>query len=291
MTTATIVPARSRPAPDAAGASGQRHIPVHTLRGERRFWADRLLTVFKGKKLDGIEWSMKFSAAGLAGNRFLLGISRENWGELDFPALARELAIAPSLSARVQQDMERANALFFAYEPDEEGRDTYRIYLGSLPAPQALREHGVLPLGCGYKWYPALSQAAAVTAYRVRHLDSREAYAGYFQPCLERLSQPVLRQVAHHIVTRAGEVADPRQFMLLEAGETGTRRDSFGVTFHGAHLPLREWISDLLRLAGSLALPEGEVLGCLVPDEPRTVSSLAAGIGRDGHEFLTIYYD
>ena len=73
--------------------------------------------------------------------------------------------------------------------------------------------------------------------------------------------------------------------------EADTRRDSFTVTFRGAHLPLRDFIPDLLRLAGSLALPESEVLALLVPDEPRSLYSLAAGTARDGHEFLTVYYD
>ena len=78
--------------------------------------------------------------------------------------------------------------------------------------------------------------------------------------------------------------------MFLEVDEADTRRDSFTVTFRGAHLPLRDFIPDLLRLAGSLALPESEVLALLVPTS-RAASTAWRPARRDGHEFLTVYYD
>lgn len=281
MATATLTPAVNPPL----------HIPMHTLRGERRYWADRLLSLFQGKAIDGVEWSMKFSAAGLVGNRFLLGMQREHWRQLDLSRLSQDLAIPQELWLQVQQDMDQARAMFFAYEPDLDGADTYRIYLEFMPAPEALRQYGVLPLGCGYKWYPATAKAAAVTAYRMRYLENQQAFATHMQPFLSALEHPVIKDVAIRVIDRAIELGDPSQFMLLEVDEVATRRDSFTVTFRGLELPLRDFIPDLLRLAGSLALPESEVLGFLVPDEPRSLYSLAAGTARDGHEFLTVYYD
>ena len=139
---------------------------------------------------------MKFSAAGLVGNRFLLGVRREHWRQLDFSTLSRQLAIPQSLWLRVMQDMEQARAMFFAYEPDIGDGGTYRIYLEFMPAPEALRQQGVLPLGCGYKWHPEDESVAAVTAYRMRHLDSRAAFDGHLQAYLERLALPVLRGTA-----------------------------------------------------------------------------------------------
>ncbi|QKH37340.1 hypothetical protein FOC84_21345 [Achromobacter pestifer] len=289
MLTATLTPAIG-PAPSQAGAEPEIHIPLHTLRGEQRIWADRLLAVFKDRRIDGVEWSMKFSAAGLVGNRFMLGIQRENWRQLDLATLSRALAMPQSLWMRVAQDMEHARAMFFAYEPDG-AAGTYRVYLEFMPTPEALRQHGVLPLGCGYKWHPATQREAAVTAYRMRYLQDRAAFDAHLEPYLARLANPVLRQVAQTIVAQACGQADPAGFMFLEVDEADTRRDSFTVTFRGADLPLRAFIPDLLRLAASLALAESDVLGFLLPDEPRSLYSLAAGAARDGHEFLTVYYD
>lgn len=289
MLTATLTAAIG-PAPSPTGAEPEIHIPLHTLRGESRIWADRLLSVFKGKQIDGVEWSMKFSAAGLVGNRFMLGIAREHWQQLDLATLSQTLSIPQSLWMRVQQDMEQARAMFFAYEPDG-ASGTYRIYLEFMPTPQALRHHGVLPLGCGYKWHPATQREAAVTAYRMRYLADRHAFDAHLAPRLAKLGNPVLRQVAERIINEACGVADPSGFMFLEVDEADTRRDSFTVTFRGADLPLRAFIPDLLRVAASLALAESEVLGFLLPDEPRSLYSLAAGAARDGHEFLTVYYD
>ena len=289
MLTATLTPALAD-ASGAAAAESDIQIPLHTLRGDARVWADRLLSVFSGKQIDGVEWSMKFSAAGLVGNRFMLGVQREHWHQLDVATLSQALAIPQPLWMRVLQDMEHARAMFFAYEPDD-GAGTYRIYLEFMPTPEALRQHGVLPLGCGYKWHPATQREAAITAYRMRYLADHAAFDAHLAPRLAQLANPVLRQVAERIVAQACEQADPAGFMFLEVDEADTRRDSFTVTFRGADLPLRAFIPDLLRLAASMALAESEVLGFLLPDEPRSLYSLAAGAARDGHEFLTVYYD
>ena len=85
-----------------------------------------------------------------------------------------------------------------------------------MPAPEALRQHGVLPLGCGYKWHPEDESVAAVTAYRMRHLDSRAAFEGHLQAYLERLALPVLRGTARDVIARAAEAADPAGFMFLK---------------------------------------------------------------------------
>lgn len=289
MLTASLTPAIGT-ASSQTDAEPEIHIPLHTLHGEPRIWADRLLSVFKGRQIDGVEWSMKFSAAGLVGNRFMLGIQRDHWHQLDLATLSQALAIPQSLWMRVVQDMEHARAMFFAYEPDG-AAGTYRVYLEFMPTPDALRQYGVLPLGCGYKWHPATQGEAAVTAYRMRYLEDRAAFDAHLAPYLAKLANPVLRQVAQGIVAQASAQADPAGFMFLEVDEADTRRDSFTLTFRGADLPLRAFIPDLLRLAASLALAESEVLGFLLPDEPRSLYSLAAGAARDGHEFLTVYYD
>ncbi|KAG0930253.1 hypothetical protein G6F31_017089 [Rhizopus arrhizus] len=140
MLTASLTPAIGT-ASSQAGAEPEIHIPLHTLHGEPRIWADRLLSVFKGRQIDGVEWSMKFSAAGLVGNRFMLGIQRDHWHQLDLATLSQALAIPQALWMRVVQDMEHARAMFFAYEPDG-AAGTYRVYLEFMPTPDALRQHG-----------------------------------------------------------------------------------------------------------------------------------------------------
>ncbi len=288
MVTATLTPAVGR---HASAAAAPVRLPLHHLREGQRLWADRLLSAFQGQPITGVEWAMKFSATGLVGNRFTLGMARAHWHLLDWDLLAQVLAVPPSLWQQVRRDMAQAGAALFAFEPGNGGADSYRIYLERLPPPEALRQPGVLPLGRGYKWQPATGREVAVTDYRMRHLASRQAFAAWRDPYLAGLAHPVLQQVAERIIAQAVALADPCQFMLLEVNEADTRRDSFALTFRGLELPLRGFIPDLLRLACSLALNESDVLGLLVADEPRSLYSLAAGMGRDGHEFLTVYYD
>ena len=232
---------------------------------------------------------MKFSAAGLVGNRFLLGVRREHWRQLDFSTLSRQLAIPQSLWLRVMQDMEQARAMFFAYEPDIGDGGTIASTWNSCPRPRrcastaccrwAAATSGIRKMRA---WRPSRPIACGIsTAAPPSKGICKLIWSGW--PCRCSEERP-------DVIARAAEAADPAGFMFLEVDEADTRRDSFTVTFRGAHLPLRDFIPDLLRLAGSLALPS-EVLALLVPDEPRSLYSLAAGTAQDGHEFLTVYYD
>ncbi|CAM5199936.1 hypothetical protein CDEF62S_00723 [Castellaniella defragrans] len=293
-TVATLGPAVSaldpQPAPLAGASPATVQIPVHRLGGAARAWADRLLGVFNRSAFDGIEWSMKFTADGLVGDRFLLALSREHWFRLEGVDLARVLAIPPDLWGFIQSDMQRAQVAYFSYEPDE-GAGIYRMYLEILPTDPALQAAGSLPLGRGYKWDPVRGERFAVTDYQMRYLESPQAFDDYVQPYLARLSAQPMQSLARRVLDAACEQADPCRFMFLEATESDTRRDSFSVTFRGAQLPLKRFVPDLLQLATALALPSQQVLDHLVPDEPRSLCSLAAGVTRRGQDFLTVYYD
>src|SRR3546814_13612017 len=90
-TTATLGPAVvSSTATDDARPEGERYIPLHNLKGEARQWADRLLGAFRERPCDGVEWSLKFSMAGLVGNRFTLYVLRERWNDFDLAGRSEE---------------------------------------------------------------------------------------------------------------------------------------------------------------------------------------------------------
>lgn len=279
--------------PVAAGgatADAVVNIPLHRLKGEPGRCADRLLRVFAAAgKVDGVEWSLKFKPSGVVGDRFLLALKREHWDRIDGAALLAALRMPPALWDAMQDDLALAETAYVSYEPDD-AAGQYRVYLEMLPAPEVLRAAGSVRLGCGYKWDPASGRTVAVTRYRMHHLPSVTAFQSYLQPYFDRLARPALRETAQALVAAASAQADPRGFMLLEAAENGSQRDSFAVTFRGAQLPLARFVPDLLRLATRLALPAQQVLDCFVPDEPRSLSSVAAGVARDGEDFLTVYY-
>jgi len=275
--------------PEAASFNAVQ-IPVHRLSGEARVWADRLLALFGAVAFDGIEWSLKFSVDGLVGDRFLVGLNREHWGRLGDIDLREKLSIPLELWRFMLEDMRVARAAYFSYEPDE-GAGAYRMYLEMLPPPDALRAARVLPLGRGYKWDPAQGRRLAVTDYRVRYLASPSAFDAYLQPHYERLAVSAVRDFAQAAISAAKMRADPCGFMFLEAVEADSLRESFSVTFRGTRLPLKDFVPGLLHVAGALALPAQQVLDHLVPDEPRSLCSLAAGITRGGQDFLTVYYD
>lgn len=292
--TSPVLPAAQVSSPGSSrNESPGQIIPVHRLVGQQRLWADRLLAMLKGQAVDGIEWSLKFSLAGLIGNRFLLGIRRNNWSRLDFSSMRRRLSMPDTLWRRVLKDMEQAQALFLAYEPSVagDGPGSYRIYLEFVPPPDELRRLSVMPLGCGYKWNPETGREIAVSVYRMRYLPDLQAFQAHLAPHIECLQHDGIRMLAQVLMQKACQAGDPVQFMFLEVDDEHAARDSITVTFRGTDIPVRNYLPDMLRLAGQLALRESDVLDYFVPDEPRSIYSLAVGMGRDGHEFLTLYYD
>lgn len=296
MITATLTPPVTRASqalhPEEGEAPAQL-IPVHRLSGRQRLWADRLLSLLKGQAVDGIEWSLKFSLAGLVGNRFLLGIRRENWSRLDFSAMRSHLSMPDSLWRRMLKDLDQAQALFLAYEPpvSGDGPGSYRAYLELMPPPDELRRLSVMPLGCGYKWDPETGREIAVSVYRMRYLPDLQAFQAHLAPRIERLAHRGIRSMAQALIDDACAAGDPARFMFLEVDDEDAARNSITVTFRGTDIPVRKYLPDMLGLAAQLALRESDVLSVFVPDEPRSIYSLAAGMGRDGHEFLTLYYD
>jgi len=289
MLTAHFSPAVSaRPEPLPAGVE-ERHLPIHTLSGEYKRWADRLLALFKGLAVDGIEWSLKLQPSGLTANRFLLGLQRENLSRLDFKRMPAELAMPPAIWSAVLRELPQAEALYIAFEPTESAF-SYRLYVEPPAVPLALRRQGVGFQACGYKWDPRAGGAGVVTRYREQVLDSREAFGAAMESLLAGVSHDGMRSFSRALLSQACAQADPAGFLVMAADETGSARDSCTVTFTGTSLSVQAWVPELIRLAEGAALPVGDVMAAFVADDPRDVRSLAFGRARDGEEFVTFYY-
>lgn len=289
MLTAHLTPAVSAPPEPLPPGVEEQLLPIHTLSGEYRQWADRLLGLFKGLAVDGVEWSLKFQPGCLTDNRFLLGLRREHLSRLDFARLPAELAMPPALWSALLRDLPQAEALYAAFEPTD-AAFSYRLYLEPPAVPAALRRQGVGFQASGYKWDPRAGGAGAVTRYREQVLDSREAFDRALDAVLAGLPHEGMRGFARALLAQACAQADPAGFLVMAADEAGSARDSCTVTFTGASLPVQAWVPELIRLADSLALPAGGVVAAFAADDPREVRSLALGRARDGEAFLTFYY-
>ena len=233
---------------------------------------------------------MKFSAAGLVGNRFLLGVRREHWRQLDFSTLSRQLAIPQSLWLRVMQEIWSRRAP--CSSPTSRTSATAAPIAStwnSCPRPRrcaskaccrwAAATSGIRKMRA---WRPSRPIACGIsTAAPPSTGICKLIWSGW--PC--RCSEE-----RRDVIARAAEAADPAGFMFLEVDEADTRRDSFTVTFRGAHLPLRDFIPICCAWPGASPCRER---GAGPAGARRAAQPLQPGgrHGADGHEFLTVYYD
>lgn len=286
MLTATLGPSvGQRPVALPPGGTEQ-HIAIHRLQGSQKQWADRLLALFRGKAIQGVEWSLKFQMSGLSSERFLLGLHRSQWQGFDFSYLPRQLGMPSRLWQEFQAAQSLALMLYVAFEAVDDAI-IYRVYL-ELPPGADPQHNGVH--GSGYKWNPLLNDDGVVTRYQERVFHDREHALDVVNQQFGRIEHVAIKQTAGTIFDYAVKQADPSEFLFLDVDEPASQRRSFTLTFNGADLAVQECVPDLIRLAHGLALPEGEVVRAFLPDDPRVVRSMATGRARDGHEFFTFYY-
>lgn len=287
MLSATLGPPitdqRSDPVPTVGS---QQHIAIHRLQGQQKQWADRLLTLFQNKTIAGVEWSLKFQAAGLSNQRFLLGLHRQHWQDFDFSCLPAQLGMPPRLWAAFQCELPLAVMFYAAFEAIDDVI-FYRVYL-ELPPGSDSHHAGVH--GSGYKWNPLLEDEGGVTRYRELSFQGADHARTEIHQQLSRMENAEIRQAARFIFDLAVEKADPSEYLFLDVDEAASQRRSFTVTFNGAGVAVQECVPALIRLAQGMALPEGEAVRAFLPDDPRVVRSIAMGTARDGHEFFTFYY-
>lgn len=287
MLSATLGPPVTTQRPDPLPPAGtEQHIPIHRLQGQQKTCANRLLALFRGKAIQGVEWSLKFQAAGLYNERFLLGLHRDHWHDFEFSNLPTQLAMPPDLWAAFQFDLSQAVMFYAAFEAIDDVV-FYRVYL-ELPAgadPQLAGVHG-----SGYKWNPLLDDQGVVTRYRERTFqDAAHARTEIYRH-FNRMDNAAIRQAAQDIFNQAIKTGDPSNFLFLDVDETASQRSSFTLTFNGVDVAVQNCVPVLIRLAHDLALPEGDVVRAFLPDDPRLVRSIAMGTSRDGNDFFTFYY-
>jgi hypothetical protein len=91
-------------------------------------------------------------------------------------------------------------------------------------------------------------------------------------------------------MTRASERTDPRHLFLMEVADADNPRRSYDLNVYRAELRLGD-IADLVgAVAEDFAIPPPQVRALLERSGTLALGHLSGGRGRDGGEFVTLYY-
>jgi tryptophan halogenase len=243
----------------------------------------------------GLERSLKIVPGALMEDRFLISLHRSALGEVPSDKLlemGRALGLPQDFASALAAAQGEADVVHFGYEGGRE-HATYKIYLeyaSRVRRAQAQDAGAPVLVHLAYKWLPQLPGQRAVTRYTWLPCRDRDGIAERLRLLVPAAEAPRALRCGLDLLSRCAERADPRDLLLMEVEEPGNPRRSYDINVYQAELHLRD-IADLVSaVATDFAVAPLQVRALLDRCGALALGHLSGGRGRDGDEFVTIYY-
>lgn len=244
----------------------------------------------------GFERSFKLSAGSVQGERLILGVRSALTDSAALAAVCRAIGMPSASIAEFEAALPEANTAGFGFEGDEHG-GVYKVYLEYWERLwQRLRRApaDVSPalLFLGFKWPARDSARCTVARYTCHPLLALGGIRQRLEALYEgRTDSPSLEAV-HAILELAGRrLARGDSFVYVEAAEEGNPRRSFDLNLYKARLPVDALQPVLAALGERYAVPAASLAQALAGASGRPFGHLSGGLGREGRDFLTVYYE
>jgi hypothetical protein len=243
----------------------------------------------------GLERSIKIKPGRLDRERYLLSVGRSAFGEPPQRKLlkvARALRLPEFFVDELTTSVDEADVIHFGYEADG-GRDIYKIYCEyASDVRRAMADGQGIPtlVHLALKWSADNPESRAVTRYSwipCKTANDLESRLRLLVP-LDRA--PSAHRCVFELLSRASAVADPKEFLLMEVEEAGNPRRSCDLNVYDAEMHVGQVIDLVEAAAAGLAVPKSEVRSAFEPVSDKMLGHLSAGVGRNGEEFVTVYF-
>jgi hypothetical protein len=242
----------------------------------------------------GFEKSFKLSPGSVQDERVILGVRTERAPREALLRICRELGMSTAHLEQFEARLPEANTVGFGFEGGREG-GAYKVYLefwdrvvervrreSSKPAPQVLF--------LGYKWPVRGRGRSALAEYTCHPLLSVEAIARRLAALYPRDS-PSLAAAQEILQLAAARLGANDSFVYVEAAEQGNPRRSFDLNFYKAGLRVADLRAPLSRLCERYSISSARLEALLGESAARPFGHLSGGLGREGEDFLTVYYE
>lgn len=243
----------------------------------------------------GYERSFKMLQGRLLANRFLLAINSSDLTPGQLLDVCRRLDMPARYADAFQAHLADANTVFLGFE-DNEPDCLYKVYLefwekvkSDLRGKSAPHEPMLLHLG--FKWNTDDNARGAVSRYLCHPMLEVESVLQRLSDVYHGDEDNASLRIAQDLLALAAARSRGGSFIYVEVSEEGSPRKSFDINLYKAGLRLREIASWLSRMRDHYSIPAQRFdrLYQLVGD--RLFGHLAGGLGRDGKDFLTVYYE
>jgi tryptophan halogenase len=252
-----------------------------------------LLQLVQNLEIDfGFEKSLKLGPGSALADRMILGVRSTLADPEALLGICRKIGMPPAHLDQFAEFLPAANTIGFGYEDSPQGA-MYKVYLEFWEKLRNRVETDASPdlLFLGFKWDagdPARAAVARYTCYPLLTISgiSRRLEALYG----DHGDSPSLL-ATQQIIELASRRIGNDSFVYVEAAEEGNPRKSFDINFYKAGLRVSDMQAVLVELCRRYrisALPAQVMTG---QTASRPFGHLSGGLGRDGKDFLTLYYE
>ncbi len=245
-----------------------------------------------------IERSFKVLRGAVFGNRFLLGFPTARLtpqARLRLPVICKRLGMPAEYSDAFQRDLETVDFVHFGFE-EGDGGAVFKAYSEYTPpfVDALSAESGKLAeptlLYLGYKWDAADHTKRAISRYLAHPALTPAGIEAGMARLLPGEANADALEICRFILDVALSRAAADKLLLVEVTEDGNPRVSFALNCYAANLQLVELYPVLLAICQRYALPLERFQHFYGQMKNQVFGHIAAGLDRDGNNFLTIYF-
>jgi hypothetical protein len=244
----------------------------------------------------GYERSFKLAGGNILSNRYLLGINTVDVPASQLLAAGQEMGMPPLLYEQFQAGLADANLVFLGFEADAEGGALYKIYLEYWDQLQKkLRQNMSTKtpelLHRGFKWQYNRPQSNVITEYHclpgLTTADIRRHISTHY----DTLPQAKCLHPVNQIIDLAESRTVAQRFIYVEVSEAGNNRHSFDLNLYPTGLTVNEISKPLAEAVDKLDVEPRKFDHLMTIVGDKLLGHISAGCGRDGNEYLTIYFE
>lgn len=244
----------------------------------------------------GFEKSFKLAPKSVGEDRLILGVRSVLAPAEALLGACRDIGMPQRHLEAFARELGDANTVGFGYEGGGHG-GVYKVYLEfwdrlrqRVSRDPANREPALLFLG--FKWQAGEDGRAAVARYTCYPLLSVRGILARLEALYEgRGASPSLGAARAILALAAQRIGGDDSFVYVEAAEEGNPRKSFDINFYKAGLRVRDLLPALSALCREYSIPPAELERIVARAGGREFGHLSGGLGRDGQDFLTVYFE
>jgi len=243
------------------------------------------------------ERSFKITHQKLLRDRFLLFLDKQDLAEKSpeqILGICQRLGMPHDFRSVFEERLPQANPIDFGFEADEQ-TCTYKIYLDFLANWKAQGDSAAdksqpYLMFLGFKWNPADNTKKALTKYTWYPSLAYEAIEKRISTIFGNEKHGQALEITNALLKVIANRVGCDQVYYLDVTEARNPRRSFDLNAYSANLTLQELYPILMKMCRyyEVALPVFDDLYKQV--ETRVFGHVSGGIGRDGQDFLTVYF-